>query len=90
MKKTAKASVRAGDFEVLAKELRAILDGVLAHARARDWSAASRTVLDLVHATRRIETVGDFMHMNEWRETTKDAGVPPPKLPGRRTRRATR
>jgi hypothetical protein len=90
MKKTAKASAREADLAALAKDLRTILDEVLSHARTRDWSAASRTVLDLVHATRRIETEVDFMYMNAWLERTKTAGVPPPKLAGRRTRRATR
>jgi hypothetical protein len=70
------------DLEQLAAELRSTLEQVLAQAGRQDWSAASRSVLDLVHASRRIENEVDFQYTNEWLDKARSA-VDEPATPPR-------
>jgi hypothetical protein len=59
--------------EVLADDIRRLLEQVVEQARERRWDAASRHGAALVDATRRLQNEVDFCSMNEWLERAKTA-----------------
>jgi hypothetical protein len=81
------------ELDALAGAVHSAVRDVLADAARADWSAASRRVLALVHAARRLETEVDFHYMSEWLERAKKASVSAPSrvaAPRRQHRRASR
>lgn len=63
------------ELEALADAVHEAVRDVLADASRGDWNAASRRVLVMIHAARRLETEVDFHYMSEWLDKAKRASV---------------
>jgi len=57
----------------LARDVRAALEQLVEQVRDGNWEAASCRAMDLVAASRRVQTEVDFCSMNEWLERAKTA-----------------
>jgi hypothetical protein len=58
----------------LADEVWEVLQQVVVEGRRGDWEAASRTMLALAQASRRVQHEIDFQTMNRWLDRAREAG----------------
>jgi hypothetical protein len=63
----------APDVQLLADQIRLLLEQLLEQSRGADWLAASRRALALVEASRAVQAEIDFQAMQVWLDKAKAA-----------------